>query len=169
MYPTDVKEFTASRLVAAIAQALATGAALELRPLYEELDLAPTTIASYHAAAAAVHVLLAEHAGRSLAAAPRPQLAAPRAVANGQPAKKANGARAPQRLVRSGGSRKRRAKSNSTRANKSAGKRAMLQCPVCKQPFMTQGRLTNHLRDRHNGGDSALPQSTSSATAGGAA
>src|SRR5260370_30232111 len=87
MYPQDVKEFTASRLVAAIAKALATGAPLDLKPLYDELELRPSTLAAWHAAAAAVHTLLASEASPPISQ--QPEIAAP----NGH-SKKALSARA---------------------------------------------------------------------------
>lgn len=58
MYPTDAKELAAARLVATIAGALASGAPVDLRPLYDQLELQPSTVAAWHAATAAVRLLL---------------------------------------------------------------------------------------------------------------
>jgi len=179
MYPTDVREFTTQRLVAQIAQALRNETVLELGQLYDELNFKPSTTASYHAAAAAVHVLLAHEAGSSAqaeqalslsGAARRPQLAP---APNGSGAGPKGGAGAPghARQLKSdqpiGRLKKRRAtKSSSTRTSKPRTARELLRCSICDKPFMTAGRLRNHMRDQH--GD-APAQPSSSVTAGTAA
>jgi len=170
MYPTDVREFTTQRLVAQIAQALRNETVLELGPLFDELNLKPTTTGSYHAAAAAVHVLLAHEAGQGVAGdspSPRHLVAAPNGAGGGAGPKGGAGAPDPrgarrQLKRRSPARRAKPVKSSSTRTSKPRKARVPLKCEVCGRPFLTQGRLTNHLRDQH-GGEWAPAQPTATA------
>lgn len=168
MYPQDIKEFTASRLVAHIAKALNTGAPLELRPLYEELELHPSGIAAYHAAAAAVHVLLAHTAGQAMAEDPlqRPsQLESGGAGGGAGPKALAGAAPAHARRLLKRRAKAKPAKSSSTRTSKPRKERVTLKCEVCGRPFLTQGRLTNHLRDQHGSEWAPAPSSATAESA----
>lgn len=95
MYPTDLREMAAARLVACVAETLhGESGTAELGALYDQLDLQPTTTASYHAAAAAVHVLLAHEAGTQVADdARRDLLPPPMAIAQNPLGRRARGRR----------------------------------------------------------------------------
>lgn len=131
MYPTDVKEFAASRLVASLAKALHSGETLDLKAIYDELELQPTTLASYHAAAAAVHVLLAHDLGATHddVGHERPAFA----LAGNGHSKKALAAVAPGRP------------SPSTTSKKTAH-----PCPTCGKKLTSPGMLARHMRQKHS-------------------
>lgn len=133
----DRRTIAVSKLVEAVAGLLSYQGLMDLTTLFDGADLQPTTNAAHHAAAAAVHVLLAHDAGTMVASDEAEQVAA----SNGH-AKKAPGAASHQ----------------SRRLNPPvAAKPARLKCPQCPKTFSSAGRLERHKAKDHSGQSSETP------------
>jgi len=57
-------------------------------------------------------------------------------------------------------------KPNSGRASKSQKTAAPLKCSTCDKPFITAGRLRNHMRDQHGVVSAPVPSTATAASAG---
>lgn len=142
----DHRTVTISNLIEEIAALLAYQGLPRITTAYDAVDLQPTTTATHHAAAAAVHVLLAHDAGTTLASATLDEIEATRlkAATNGKPK---NAAGAGDHQSRRQSQNRPSKKSSSTKTTKKSPSKS--KCEICGRPFTSATYLQRHIEKAH--------------------